>query len=56
LIEEYLHGTQFRLGIVEKRGLEYAEVHVKRFVLRHQSLLGISEADARVIERMLAGA
>ncbi len=55
VLEEFLHGTQMRIGIVDREGVLYAEIHVKRFMLRHRRLLGISEADAQVVRAMLGG-
>ena len=53
VLEEFLHGTQNRLGIVDKLGVRGAEIHVKEFMLRHQRLLGISAEDAKILEQML---
>jgi len=42
LLEEYLHGTQTELGLLEKYGSKEAlEVHVKDFMLRHAKMLGL---------------
>lgn len=51
--EEFLHGTQFAMGIVEREGLVFAETHVKRFMIRHARLLGISAKDVDILWRML---
>ncbi len=43
VIEEFLHGTQTRLGIADRlgtSGLGSAETHVKDFMIRHQKMLG----------------
>jgi large repetitive protein len=53
VLEEFLHGTQARLGIIEKVGVCGAETHVKEFMLRHQRLLGISPEDARILQQIL---
>jgi hypothetical protein len=42
LLEEFLHGTQNDLNIINKYGLtQELEVHVKDFMLRHVKLLGL---------------
>lgn len=42
LLEEFLHGTQLKRGLLEKYGSHQAlEVHVKDFMLRHAKLLGL---------------
>lgn len=38
-MEEFLHGTQTRLGIVERLGREGAEEHLADFMARHRKLL-----------------
>lgn len=53
LLEEFLHGTQHRLGIIAQHGRQAAEVHVKEFMLRHQRLLGIGPEDAKILEKLL---
>ncbi len=40
-IEEFLHGTQTRLGIVDRLGLQGAEAHVESFMTRYSKLLGL---------------
>jgi hypothetical protein len=40
-MEEFLHGTQTRLGIVERLGREGAEEHLADFMARHSRLLGL---------------
>ena len=52
-LEEFLHGTQFKLGIIQREGLVYAETHVKRFMIRHAKLLRISSKDLDILWRML---
>ena len=47
VLEEFLHGTQNRLGIVERLGRSGAEAHVKDFMIRHQRLLGLGAEDVR---------
>ena len=53
VLEEFLHGTQHRLGMIDKLGVHGAERHVKEFMLRHQRLLGISPEDANILRQML---
>ena len=50
VLEEFLHGTQYRLGIVDKLSLEGAEVHVKDFMIRHQRLLGLNPREIEVLQ------
>lgn len=53
VLEEFLHGTQQRLGIVDRlgtSGLGSAETHVKDFMVRHQNMLGLSAEDVRRIQ------
>jgi hypothetical protein len=46
VLEEYLHNVQRQVGLTEKMTPWEMEIHVKEFMLRHQKLLGISDADA----------
>lgn len=55
VLEEFLHGTQKRLGIVERLGIDGAERHVKDFMIRHQRLAGIADEDVRILVIMLGG-
>jgi hypothetical protein len=42
LLEEFLHGSQLDLGLLQKYGSRPAlEVHVKDYMLRHTKLLGL---------------
>jgi hypothetical protein len=53
VLEEFLHGTQSRLGIVDRLGTSgfgSAETHVKDFMIRHQSMLGLSAEDIRILQ------
>jgi hypothetical protein len=53
VLEEFLHGTQARLGIVDRLGASgfgSAETHVKDFMVRHQSILGLSAEDVRILK------
>lgn len=56
VLEEFLHGTQFRRGIIDRLGVQGAEVHVKEFMLRHQRLMGITDQDAAILRQMMGGA
>lgn len=52
-LEEFLHGTQARLGIVDRLGTSgfgSAESHVKDFMIRHKSLLGLGEQDVEILK------
>lgn len=40
-LEEFLHGTQDKLGIIDRLGIEGAEDHVSSFMERHAKLLGL---------------
>lgn len=48
MLEEFLHGTQHRLGIVEGLGQLGAGAHVKGFMIRHARLLGLVEEDVAI--------
>ena len=53
VLEEFLHGTQARLGIIDRlgrTGLGSAETHVKDFMIRHQRLLGLGSEDVRILQ------
>lgn len=50
VLEEFLHGTQNRLGIIDK-GVNFAEWHVKDFMIRHSKLLGISAEDVSILSK-----
>lgn len=54
LLEEYLHGTQLKLGLLEKHGSTQAlEVHVKEFMLKHVKLLGLDNmADIELLQNL----
>lgn len=55
VLEEFLHGTQERIGIGGSFNILAAEIHVKKFMLRHRALLGISSEDVLVLQKMLGG-
>ena len=53
ILEEFLHGTQTRLGITDRlgtTGLGSAETHVKDFMIRHQKMLGLSDEDVQILQ------
>lgn len=52
-LEEFLHGTQSRKGIIEKLRREGAEVHVKDFMIRHRRLLGLSDGDVAALLKLM---
>ena len=55
VLEEFLHGTQSRLGIVDRlgtSGLGSAETHVKDFMIRHQRMLGLGDADVNLLKTL----
>ena len=41
ILEEFLHGTQARLGIIDRLDVQGAEAHIKDFMARHRKLLGL---------------
>jgi hypothetical protein len=60
--EEFLHGTQFRCGLFTDRSmsegqeaLEECEEHVKEFMIRHARLIGICEADVKILQVLRGG-
>jgi hypothetical protein len=53
VLEEFLHGTQQRIGLIERLGVDGAEQHVKQFMIRHQQLLSLSSDDVAVLKTML---
>ncbi len=53
VLEEFLHGTQTKLGITDRlgtTGLGSAETHVKNFMIRHQKMLGLGAEDVRRLQ------
>jgi hypothetical protein len=53
LLEEFLHGTQYKLGLVKGVGdLAFAEWHVKDFMVRHAKLLGLGEEDVTILRQL----
>lgn len=53
VLEEFLHGTQKRIGLIGKIGVKAAERHVKELIIRHQRLLSISPHDVDILKEML---
>jgi hypothetical protein len=52
-LEEFPHGTQSKLGIVDRLGTSgfgSAETHVKDFMIRHEKMLGLSGDDIRILK------
>lgn len=52
-LEEFLHGTQWRIGLVKELGVEGAERHVKLFMIRHRALLGLIDEDVEALIKLL---
>jgi len=55
VLEEFLHGTQAKIGVVDRLGTSgfcSAETHVKDFMIRHQSMLGLSNEDIVIIKQL----
>jgi len=53
VFEEFLHGTQAKLGITDRlgtSGLGSAETHVKDFMINHQKMLGLSDEDVQILQ------
>ena len=53
VLEEYLHNVQKDIGLLEKMTPTQMEIHVKDFMLRHQKMLQVSEADAQWLRNWL---
>ena len=53
LLEEFLHGTQQRLGIIKELGRGGAEYHVKDFMIRHKRLLGLGTEDVEILQELM---
>lgn len=52
-LEEFLHGTQHRLGIIDRIGINNAETHVKDFMIRHRKLLGLGDEDVDILRQLM---
>jgi uncharacterized protein YukE len=50
VLEEFLHGTQHKLGIIDRLGQAGAEAHVKDFMIRYKGLLGLGEEDVAILQ------
>ena len=51
LLEEFLHGTQRRIGLINgTNDINFAEWHVKDFMIRHQRLLGLGNEDISILK------
>ena len=50
VLEEFLHGTQMKLGVIARLGSAAAEAHVKDFMIRHRSLLRLSDQDVDALK------
>jgi hypothetical protein len=56
ILEEFLHGTQSRLGklnTISNQAILAAEVEVKKFMIRHRALLGLNDADVTALQGLL---
>ena len=51
--EEFLHGTQNRLGVIDRLGMHGAEKHVKKFMVRHATMMKLSSADVEILVELL---
>lgn len=53
ILEEFLHGTQKDIGIINgSPDIPYAEYHVKDFMVRHKKLLGLIDEDVKILEEL----
>ena len=52
-LEEFLHGTQARLGLIERLGVDGCEAHVKEFMIRHRRLLGLTDREVAILDQLL---
>lgn len=52
LLEEFLHGTQFKLGMIDKYGQQACEVKIKDFMIRHAKLLGLGPEDVAILQKL----
>lgn len=51
VLEEFLHGTQRRLGLAMSE--HQLEIHVKAFMIRHRRILGIAPEDVEWLRAAL---
>jgi hypothetical protein len=52
ILEEFLHGTQQKLGIIDRLGNYGSEIHIKDFMIRHKQILGLSKQDIQALTIM----
>jgi len=55
VLEEFLHGTQQKLGITDRlgtSGMGSTETHVKDFMIRHQKMLGLGAEDVKILQTL----
>lgn len=53
VLEEFLHGTQYDVGIIKSsEDIAKAEYHVKDFMIRHKRILGLGEEDVKILEKL----
>jgi len=50
-----LHGTQQKCGLIEKYGVDRAEIHVKEFMIKHSRLMKLFGEDVEILKRLLKG-
>ena len=49
ILEEFLHRTQQKLGIIDRLGNYASEICVKDFMIRHQKIMGLSNNDVEAL-------
>ncbi|HEY3446724.1 MAG TPA: hypothetical protein VGK67_10190 [Myxococcales bacterium] len=52
LLEEFLHGTQAKLGMLDQYGQQACEVKIKDFMVRHAKMLGLSAEDVAILQKL----
>lgn len=62
LLEEFLHGTQAKVGVLERFSAKHggdasaaaleAEAHIKQFMIRHKDLLKLHPVDVNILEQL----
>jgi hypothetical protein len=52
-MDEQLYGMQQRLEIIDRSGREGAEHHVKKFMIRHHRLLGLTDDVIYILRRLM---
>ena len=50
VLEGFLHGTQARLGMLDRLSRREIKFHVKDFMIRHRKLLGICDEDVEILK------